>query len=194
MRFEILGKPQSKKRHRSFIKNGTIATYDPQSQDSRKIKWECARQLRESKEKMYDENVRMEMKVFCQIPKSWSKKRKKSLDGQYCASKPDLDNYLKEYCDVLNGIAFHDDRQVVEIWCEKRYSSTPRVEINIYPEGKMVNEHAKTVRDEISIEDLNYMVLKANHLGKRNRIISRVFSQEDSEGKHIYFECEAMKE
>lgn len=58
----------------------------------------------------------------------------------------------------------------------------------------MVNEHAITVRDKIRIEELNYMLRKANLLGIKNRKLSRCFVQEDDEGQHYYFECEAMKD
>lgn len=58
----------------------------------------------------------------------------------------------------------------------------------------MINEHALTAKKDLSIEDLNYMVRKANKLGRSNREIVRVFVQEDDEGKHYYFECEALKE
>lgn len=36
----------------------------------------------------------------------------------------DLDNYLKLVCDALNGIAWKDDRQVVEIHA-RRFNDTP---------------------------------------------------------------------
>ena len=57
----------------------------------------------------------------------------------------------------------------------------------------MINEHAKTIRFEISVEDLSYMVKKANKLGISGRSISRVYCEEDDEGKHYYFEVQAPK-
>lgn len=51
----------------------------------------------------------------------------------------------------------------------------------------MVNEHAKTVKEIVKMEDIEYMVKKANKLGKSGRSIERVYQEEDSEGKHIYF-------
>jgi hypothetical protein len=80
------------------------------------------------------------------------------------------------------------------MWSEKRYSTNPRVEITIESIGEdMINEHAITVQGEIGLEDLNYMVKKANRLGRTGRELIRVFSQEDNEGKHYYFEVEGMK-
>lgn len=58
----------------------------------------------------------------------------------------------------------------------------------------MINEHAITFKGEITIEELGYMVKKANRIGKSGRDLVRVFIQEDEEGKHVYFEVEALKQ
>lgn len=38
--------------------------------------------------------------------------------------KPDVDNVTKAILDALNGIAFSDDRQIVQVTCEKWYDTT----------------------------------------------------------------------
>jgi len=44
----------------------------------------------------------------------------------------DLDNYLKVTLDSLKGIAFHDDRQIVEIHARRfEDKANPRVEVRI---------------------------------------------------------------
>ena len=116
------------------------------------------------------------------------------MEGQPCIARPDMDNYLKFYCDVLSEIAYGDDKQITKIIAEKVYSSQPRVEITLEPIGSgMINEHAITVRGQITPEQLAYLVKKANKLGLHNRQILRVYSEEDDEGKHIYFEAEGLK-
>ena len=45
--------------------------------------------------------------------------------------KPDLDNIIKAIADSLNGIAYKDDAQIVELKSKKFYSDTPRVEVTI---------------------------------------------------------------
>lgn len=57
----------------------------------------------------------------------------------------------------------------------------------------MRNEHAVTYRDKISMKDLEYLVKKANHLGKIDKEVGHVYQTEDSEGFHVYFEV-ACKE
>lgn len=38
--------------------------------------------------------------------------------------KPDVDNVTKAILDALNGIAFSDDRQIVQVTCAKWYDTT----------------------------------------------------------------------
>ena len=45
--------------------------------------------------------------------------------------KPDWDNIGKIVADALNGIAYHDDAQIVDAVTRKFYSETPRLEIVI---------------------------------------------------------------
>jgi len=58
------------------------------------------------------------------MAKSWSNKKKSSKNGQFCDNNSDLDNYEKAILDSLNGIYFHDDKQIVQqssqkIWAEQ---------------------------------------------------------------------------
>ena len=54
--------------------------------------------------------------------------------------KPDVDNIAKVICDVLNGIAYHDDTQIVSLNVSKVYTETePKILVGIYkyePEKK----------------------------------------------------------
>jgi hypothetical protein len=52
----------------------------------------------------------------------------------------------------------------------------------------MLNEHAITYSDKIVMKDLEYLVKKANRLGRLGRETVRVYQQEDSDGFHVYFE------
>lgn len=57
----------------------------------------------------------------------------------------------------------------------------------------MIIEHALTVKDHLTQQEVDYMVKKANSLGIKKRKIYRVFSDEDSEGKHYYYEVDGME-
>lgn len=58
------------------------------------------------------------------IPKSYSKKRINSIvmGNEHPTKKPDLDNIIKIILDALNGVAFHDDAQIVELRASKGYA------------------------------------------------------------------------
>ncbi|MFY9479154.1 MAG: RusA family crossover junction endodeoxyribonuclease [Aquabacterium sp.] len=75
------------------------------------------------------------MSVHMPIPESWSKKRRaEAAAGKiYPKVKPDLDNVEKAICDGLNEVVWKDDVQVVDVVKHKRYSDTPRVEVEIEP-------------------------------------------------------------
>lgn len=49
----------------------------------------------------------------------------------YPTGRPDIDNYIKFYLDVLNGIAYKDDSQIVKIKAVKMYSSPAKTVIEL---------------------------------------------------------------
>lgn len=67
--------------------------------------------------------------AFYGIPKSVSKKKHSQMldDVIRPLKKPDADNIIKIICDALNGIAYHDDAQIVKVTFIKAYDDTPRV-------------------------------------------------------------------
>ena len=77
--------------------------------------------------------IKAEIKVFMQIPKSESMKKKAAMmAGQIRPTKkPDADNCAKSVLDALNKIAFDDDSQIVELHVNKYYSENPRVTITL---------------------------------------------------------------
>ncbi len=52
----------------------------------------------------------------------------------------------------------------------------------------MLHEHAITYKDNISISNLDYMVKKANRLGRSGREVIHVHEEKDAEGIHVYFD------
>ena len=55
------------------------------------------------------------------MPKSWSKKKKALHNGQPHNQRPDLDNYIKAWCDSV----FQEDSVVWRIKATKRWTSSP---------------------------------------------------------------------
>lgn len=133
MKLLLKQEPIAKARARHARRGGNrVVTYDPQHDDKMGLKWALAAQMREKGyKKLQGEAISLGLRFYCLIPQSCSKKRANALEGCFKSSKPDLDNFIKFYSDVLNGICFEDDRQIAEIVAEKRYSSIPRIEITI---------------------------------------------------------------
>lgn len=77
--------------------------------------------------------VRIVVTAYFKIPKSASKADKLAmLEGdRRPTKKPDIDNIVKAALDGLNGVAFTDDSQVVELKAFKFYSPQPRVEVMV---------------------------------------------------------------
>lgn len=77
--------------------------------------------------------LKLLVKVYQQIPKSASKKRRERMIEGFVrpTKKPDCSNILKSVEDGLNRIAYADDSQIVETQVYKYYSDAPRVEVFI---------------------------------------------------------------
>lgn len=191
------GEPKAKQRHRMGRMHNKLVSYDPQKDEKLKCKWEAATKLRqEGLLKPLEGPIELSIVAYHSYPKSWSKKRVKEVKeaGGWKITKPDLDNIEKFACDVLNGIAYKDDAQVVQIWSEKKYSDTCGVDIEINSkEDLMTQEHAITISQQCSIDQISYLVKKANRLGKMNREIHAIWTHDDEEGSHIFFDVDDLK-
>lgn len=193
MHFFLEGKPKAKPRPRFNTRTGRA--YTPKKSEELQAKFLIGQQMREKGIlKLSKQPLQLELTSFIELPRSWSTAKKKRFYGQPCTTKPDLDNNIKFYCDVLNKLTYEDDAHVSRLIAEKIYSDVPGVEMLLTPIGEiMIHEHAKTIQGDMSIADLEYIVKKAHRLGLSGRQLLRVYAQEDNEGKHIYLECEGLK-
>jgi len=80
------------------------------------------------------------IEAFLGIPKSASKKKRAAMAaGDIIPEKrPDFDNLAKTAADALQGVAFRNDSQIADAVIRKRYSSTPRMRIQIQVLGEAV--------------------------------------------------------
>ena len=126
----IEGVPVAKKRPRFARVGDHVKTYDVQSIDKAAIKCQMLRSIAsQSFLRRLQGNISVRMTFHTLIPKSWSQKRSMAVLGKPDGRRPDLDNYVKMYADVMNKLIYEDDNQITELWCEKLYSDKPRVEI-----------------------------------------------------------------
>ena len=130
--FKIPGKVQAKQRPR-FSKSGIV--YTPKetrvyedfvrvcySDYANQYQWEP-----------YDGQLRAEIEVFIQVPKSESKLNKQAkIIGEIRPTiKPDCDNLAKSILDSLNGWAYRDDKQVIELSVKKFYAEQSEVKVKL---------------------------------------------------------------
>ena len=123
----VIGEPVSKGRPRF----GRGKTYTP----AKTIAAETFIQLCATQKgvpKMMNGPLRLTVTFSMGIPKSWSAKKKAEaeLGNIRPTSKPDIDNLIKLVGDALNGIAYKDDSQIVEIQAVKKYGK-PQTIIHI---------------------------------------------------------------
>jgi Holliday junction resolvase RusA-like endonuclease len=136
IKLTIPGEPCAKQRPRL----GKGYTYTPQ----KTVNYETLiKQLyiMEHRGKRLDGPLKLTVGAFFSIPKSTSRaKREKMLQGITRPTKrPDWDNVGKVISDALNGLAYHDDSQIVSATVEKWYSTEPRVEVEIIDATKIEN-------------------------------------------------------
>lgn len=131
MKFVVLGEPFGKQRPR-YTKFGRA--YTPKETVNYESLVKVAYMDQIGMDAIISEgNVYVEINAYFKIPKNTSKKKTESMIKGYIrpTKKPDVDNIAKIILDALNGVAYSDDTQVVEIIVTKSYSETPRVEITI---------------------------------------------------------------
>lgn len=127
MVFTIPGEPRGKQRPRHNGKTGTTYTPSETSSYERAV----AIAYRQAGGQIYTQPVQLEIWAFYKIPVKTSKKQAAKMQGAPCTKKPDADNVLKIIMDGLNGVAYEDDKQVVDATVHKRSWTDARVMVDI---------------------------------------------------------------
>lgn len=136
MRFIVPGQPVGKARARTVLNRGKVHSFTP----AKTANFENLVRL-EFTEK-YPGHVPVEGPISMTIrayfePPKYMKFKTVPAEQTPHAKRPDADNVYKAVADGLNGIAYRDDSQIATATIEKRYSLTPRTEIEVrYEEGK----------------------------------------------------------
>lgn len=115
--FSIDGAPTGKERPRVC----RFGTYTPKKTVDYEKKVKKA--FSEQTDKCFDSAINVSIRANYDIPKSYSKKRRKLIEDrlELPTKKPDCDNIAKIILDALNGLAYKDDSQVVVLRVYKRY-------------------------------------------------------------------------
>ena len=133
MNFIIPGQPQGKGRPR-FTRSGHAFT-PAKTKEYETLIEEC---FTEAGGEILDGYVTVNILAFYSIPKATTKVRRGMIERGLIkpAVKPDIDNVIKAVLDGLNGVAYHDDNQVIKVTAEKFYSDNPFVSVEVLAENE----------------------------------------------------------
>lgn len=134
--FTVPGKPQGKARARTGYnpKTKQVMSHTP----DKTVLYEnfiktCYMQVTD---KSFDNGQPLSISIVaCFEPiKSISKKQRELMlqNKVRPTKKPDIDNIIKAILDALNGVAYKDDTQVVQVMATKKYGDKAFVEVAIF--------------------------------------------------------------
>lgn len=120
MMLQIEGKITGKARPR-FTKFGNVYTPKNTMQYEKRIYTEYRNKYGQQK---MNGATEISITAYFHVPKSYTKSQKQGcLNGDYLPTKkPDSDNIAKVVLDALNGVAYIDDKDVVKLTVQKRYT------------------------------------------------------------------------
>lgn len=132
LHFVIAGAPQAWQRAGKGA-GGVHYTQPETAAWQETVGWECKRAMRGRE--LLQGPLELVLVFLLPIPAGWAAwKRAAALAGELVpTSTPDYDNLAKGVGDALNGVAWHDDAQVVDAFTRKRYAALPCAVVYVTP-------------------------------------------------------------
>ena len=132
----VPGAPRGKGRPRTAVIAGRAQIYtDPKtrSEEGAVRTFAGAAMAQAGRSSPYEGAVILRLCAYRQIPLSFSEKKRSAAErGEIVpTSRPDFDNFAKLAADAMNGIVLRDDAQIVTAIIHKRFSSNPRLVIDV---------------------------------------------------------------
>jgi len=137
------GEPVAQQRCRIFKRGNRVCSFDPQTMYKKGLKQQAEDQIHgyeEDRGKWAQPTYpRIYFLFLMPIPKSMSKKERSLAETGTLKhiKKPDVDNLIKLYLDVLTGSVIQDDNSVQIAHAIKLYSMTPKTVIFIEETDKV---------------------------------------------------------
>ncbi len=133
MKLIVLGEPTAQKRHRSVRIGGFTRQYDPSASDKGDF---LSIVQKNAPKQLFTTPLKVDLEFYFARPKSHYRSGKnshllKDNCSEWHTSRPDCDNLQKLVYDALNKVFWKDDSIICHISVIKKYSDTPRTEINI---------------------------------------------------------------
>ena len=133
--FEVPGEPIGKARPRVVDGHAYTPSRTKAYEQAVRLAYKQAVMDRPEGERFWGEDAQLSIQIaaFYQMPKKVSRQMKAAMLRweERPRKKPDLDNVLKIVSDALNGLAYHDDSQIVHMDASKYWALTPCVWVTI---------------------------------------------------------------
>lgn len=129
IRIELSGKPKSQQRPRVTVRGRYPVVYDGQKKEKNETRKEVMVQIAQQGLKS---RLCGPISVSATFHMGGAAKAKsKPNDGDPHIVKPDIDNLLKYYFDVMNELVYTDDKQIVHLESTKVYSGIQKTVIEL---------------------------------------------------------------
>lgn len=134
--FFVPGQPQGKGRAKVSTRGGFGRAYTPEKTESYETRIISQYVAAYKDAELLCGEVNMQITAWFPIVKGTSKKQEQRMLRQEVnpTKKPDADNIAKVICDALNGVAYRDDTQIINLSITKRYAEKPGVDVVISDE------------------------------------------------------------
>lgn len=154
--FSVPGDAVPKMRARVVFSRGGVRAYTPR----KTAEWEAriasaaASVMREGGMSRIDGPLAVSIVVDVMPPRSWPTwKREAAIGGAISpTTRPDLDNIGKAILDAINGVAYGDDAQIVDIRMRSRYALQSSVAVEI---SALLSASAQAVRRRSDLEGVS---------------------------------------
>ena len=126
--------PVAQARSRFAYVNGHSLVFDAQKDKKRAAARKISKQILENGFlEPLSGSLCVEAVFTIQMPSGLNQGQKNKLlwNCQNICIKPDIDNLLKFYLDVMNGLVYEDDKQIVYVYAFKKVGLVPSVAIKI---------------------------------------------------------------
>lgn len=130
--FEVLGPVVGKQRPR-ITKGGHVFTPKKTRDYEKRVMYAFRGKYKGHKTLKPDVPVSVQLEIEHAMPKSWSRRKQSEALGAPCLSggQSDVDNIVKSVLDGLNGVVWHDDRQVWRITATQHWGAADGVTVMI---------------------------------------------------------------
>ena len=124
--------PRPKERPRATVVGGHARIYTPKTTEDYEKKIRSAWTKANGSDPLTGPVV-VRIRLGMPIPKSTTKTNKALMLARKMrpVTKPDVDNLAKSILDAINGVAYKDDNQIVDLLARKYYAEVPTVKVTV---------------------------------------------------------------